>query len=220
MKTVASLLAGTSLAVGMLLGGVVLASAVIVPQEDVPRFTGLDVKDLWTLTPVRVDPHAQAYERIAPRYSTGVVMASSEPNVDTGPVSAPASAVAEIDVMQTSAVTDIDNDGRNLNPLAAAHVAWCEARYKSYRATDNNYISYSGGMKPCISPHGSAPASELDQQAQPTLVQDVAEQSSSVSASSLHAQNCLKRYRSYRPEDNSYQPYGGGPRKQCELRSF
>ncbi|MER9071791.1 BA14K family protein [Mesorhizobium sp. M0904] len=26
----------------------------------------------------------------------------------------------------------------------------------------------------------------------------------------------LQPYRSYRPEDNSYQPYSGGPRRQCE----
>jgi hypothetical protein len=31
-----------------------------------------------------------------------------------------------------------------------------------------------------------------------------------------HVSNCFDRYRSYRPEDNSYQPYGGGSRRQCE----
>ncbi|SIT59259.1 conserved hypothetical protein [Mesorhizobium prunaredense] len=31
-----------------------------------------------------------------------------------------------------------------------------------------------------------------------------------------HVQCCFSRYRSYRPEDNSYQPYSGGPRRQCE----
>jgi hypothetical protein len=35
-------------------------------------------------------------------------------------------------------------------------------------------------------------------------------------ASWNHAQSCFERYRSYRPEDNSYQPFGGGPRRQCE----
>ncbi|MER8725965.1 BA14K family protein [Mesorhizobium sp. M1027] len=29
-------------------------------------------------------------------------------------------------------------------------------------------------------------------------------------------QYCFSRYRSYRPEDNSYQPHSGGPRRQCE----
>ena len=34
-------------------------------------------------------------------------------------------------------------------------------------------------------------------------------------ASSDHVAYCFSRYRSYRPEDNTYQPYGGGPRRQC-----
>jgi hypothetical protein len=31
-----------------------------------------------------------------------------------------------------------------------------------------------------------------------------------------HMAYCFSRYRSYRPEDNTYQPFGGGPRRQCE----
>ena len=31
-----------------------------------------------------------------------------------------------------------------------------------------------------------------------------------------HVRDCMARYRSYDPQDNSYQPYGGGPRRQCE----
>ena len=34
-------------------------------------------------------------------------------------------------------------------------------------------------------------------------------------AGSDHASYCFSRYRSYRPEDNTYQPFGGGPRQQC-----
>lgn len=31
-----------------------------------------------------------------------------------------------------------------------------------------------------------------------------------------HVQYCFSRYRSYRPEDNTYQAYSGGPKRQCE----
>jgi hypothetical protein len=31
-----------------------------------------------------------------------------------------------------------------------------------------------------------------------------------------HAEWCFGRYRSYRVEDNSYQPYGGGARRECQ----
>ncbi|MCV0409108.1 MAG: BA14K family protein [Rhizobiaceae bacterium] len=30
-----------------------------------------------------------------------------------------------------------------------------------------------------------------------------------------HVRDCFSRYRSYRVSDNTYQPYGGGPRRQC-----
>lgn len=35
-----------------------------------------------------------------------------------------------------------------------------------------------------------------------------------------HVSWCSKHYRSYRVEDNAYQPHGGGPRRQCDLASF
>ncbi len=31
-----------------------------------------------------------------------------------------------------------------------------------------------------------------------------------------HVQDCFDRYRSYRPEDNTFQPFGGGARQQCQ----
>jgi hypothetical protein len=35
-------------------------------------------------------------------------------------------------------------------------------------------------------------------------------------ASRDHVSDCFSRYRSYRLADNSYQPFGGGPRQQCQ----
>ncbi|WP_428978279.1 BA14K family protein [Oricola thermophila] len=34
-----------------------------------------------------------------------------------------------------------------------AHVSWCQARYKSYRVSDNSWQPYHGPRKPCISPY-------------------------------------------------------------------
>lgn len=42
-------------------------------------------------------------------------------------------------------------------PAAAprnAHVEWCYARYRSYRASDNTFQPYNGPRRPCISPYG------------------------------------------------------------------
>lgn len=41
-------------------------------------------------------------------------------------------------------------------PAAAprnAHVEWCYARYRSYRASDNTFQPYNGPRRPCISPY-------------------------------------------------------------------
>ncbi|WP_161597013.1 BA14K family protein [Rhizobium glycinendophyticum] len=218
MKTVASLLAGTALAVSTLLGGVVLASAVLEPRDETPHFTGLDVADLWTLTPVRVDPENQTYERLPPRYGSNVVMASASATPQQPDEEKVASVVQKVDVIETSAVTELDQ-GSEAPVLSPAHVSWCEARYRSYSADDNSYISYRGEMRSCVSPYLNGSPEETGD-AKATLVQDETGNATPVAVNSLHANNCLQRYRSYRAEDNSYQPYGGGPRKQCELRTF
>ncbi|WP_404809895.1 BA14K family protein [Microvirga lenta] len=38
--------------------------------------------------------------------------------------------------------------------LSAAHVAWCEQRWKSYRVSDNSYQPYNGPRQACVSPYG------------------------------------------------------------------
>lgn len=43
------------------------------------------------------------------------------------------------------------------------------------------------------------------------------ERTNTVDTAGLEA--CAARYRSYRAEDNSYQPFGGGAREQCTLRN-
>lgn len=38
--------------------------------------------------------------------------------------------------------------------LSAAHVTWCENRWKSYRVSDNSYQPYKGSRLACVSPYG------------------------------------------------------------------
>jgi hypothetical protein len=38
--------------------------------------------------------------------------------------------------------------------LSAAHVNWCENRWKSYRVSDNSYQPLSGPRQACVSPYG------------------------------------------------------------------
>jgi hypothetical protein len=111
----------------------------------------------------------------------------------------------------------------------AAHVEWCANRYRSYRPHDNSYTSFSGGRRTCISPHMDAAGESSEDVSPPppdSYAEDVDDPSVQMDYLSAdanegtvltqeHVSYCFSRYRSYRPEDNSYQPYDGGPRKQC-----
>jgi hypothetical protein len=113
--------------------------------------------------------------------------------------------------------------------LPTAHVEWCANRYRSYRPRDNSYTPFSGGRRTCISPYmdaASGPSEDVSPPQRDSYTEEVDDPSApmgNVSADAVEATNltqehvsyCFSRYRSYRPEDNSYQPYNGGPRRQC-----
>lgn len=112
----------------------------------------------------------------------------------------------------------MSDDGEQQARLPAAHVSWCADRYRSYTPNDNSYMSYSGQQRPCLSPYMNTAADQAAQQpAEVSYVQGGA--GPLVATSDLsddHVQSCFSRYRSYRPEDNSYQPYSCGPRRHSE----
>jgi hypothetical protein len=57
------------------------------------------------------------------------------------------------------------------------------------------------------------PATEADL---PTVDQVALERAPAADMDSEeHIRSCFSRYRSYRPEDNTYQPFDGGPRRPC-----
>lgn len=119
----------------------------------------------------------------------------------------------EIDFLTTGSLVEPEVE-QPATP-SGAHVAWCSSQYRSYRPDDNSYISYSGEVRECISPYSDA---EVKLQEGISMQASAAEPSSSsdAGATAEHIDSCFARYRSYRPEDNTYQPYGGGPRRQCE----
>ncbi|WP_371411998.1 BA14K family protein [Neorhizobium sp. T6_25] len=120
--------------------------------------------------------------------------------------------------------------------MAAEHLDWCATRYRSYRPRDNSYTPFSGGRRQCESPYSILPSgsgAEPDVEeiseapngddsfedasiAVPARQQEVADLGRSSVRGDEHAQSCFARYRSYRIEDNSYQPVSGGPRRQCQ----
>lgn len=91
------------------------------------------------------------------------------------------------------------------------HVAWCSRQYRSYRPETDSYRSYGGAIRPCISPYSDSLTTTADTEASIIYISGEAS-----AVSDEHIRACMSRYRSYRAEDNSYQPYGGGPRRQCD----
>lgn len=146
-----------------------------------------------------------------------------------------------IDTTMTGSISPDQMDtstGTSEEPkLSEAHLEWCSSRYRSYRPRDNSYTPYSGGRRECKSPFSTTPQdqaalSEEDTISPPPTAEDsfaedaaepanqnveqaAADEMPSSYGSWEHAKSCFARYRSYRPEDNTYQPYGGGPRRQC-----
>jgi hypothetical protein len=224
MKPVIKLLSASALAAGMVIGGVVLASAALAPEEDPHRFTGLDIKDLWTMEPVRIDRTAQNLERLPPRYASHVVMVEPDAQATDRSVETAAaergSEVADIDILVTAAI-DEPTSGFGADTLPPEHFPWCEARYRSYDPVRNTYRSFSGETRPCDSPYQVEVMAELDEgDAQVMTVSAGGNNPGAGMENEGHVMACMERYRSYRSSDNTYQPYGGGPRQPCQLASF
>lgn len=142
--------------------------------------------NLWTSEPKRVEPALQTYERLPPALSTYAVTNSEKVAVETPVAAAPILA-----------------DGRRaLTGVSPEHVKWCSSHYRSFDPTTNTYRSFQGHVRVC------QPLSEKSG--------DTLASTSSAAPDPLAnaAVSCANRYKSYRAEDNTYQPYGG-PRIKC-----
>ncbi|MBX4927305.1 BA14K family protein [Rhizobium binae] len=158
----------------------------VVADSEPRAFTDLAAPDLWTTRPVKVDPHRQHYERIPPVYSSYVTEALATEVLRM--VSQPARPSTELQAPQPE--------------FSAEHLAWCAKRYRSFDPATNSYRSYKGEIRECSSPFQQTIAASPE-----------------VGGTKVNAQaaaRCAARFRSYRPEDNSYQPWGG-PRRSCEM---
>jgi hypothetical protein len=145
---------------------------------------------------------------------------------------------AMIDPVTTGAIDPDPAEGEAdlQTPQNIAHIEWCSRRYRSYRADDNTYKPYGGRRRPCESPYAGVTTADVEQvpdingartSGQPfqntthlneddaALEQASFDEAPGAYVSEDHMRSCMQRYRSYRPEDNTYQPYDGGPRRQC-----
>jgi len=189
MKTITSLACGLACAVGASLG--VASVTAVVEGSDRSASMTMEGSDLWTSAPVKIDRSAQTFERIPAVLSTY----ASAP-VRTAGTKAPEEQEVAASVSPAASAV----------PLSADHLRWCASRYRSFNPATNSYRSFSGEVRTCSPPlETTAPVSKYSkgQAARSSFVGERV------------ATWCASRYRSYRPEDNTYQPHGG-PRRVCQ----
>nr|WP_027062555.1 BA14K family protein [Mesorhizobium loti] len=201
MRAILALVGGFVLTLAVFASGLAFAAWLIVAKPVHQASPADSVSQLWTKDAKPVRKAAQGLERVAAVQPAVLGVAAR--------VQAP-------DPTNTGAVAP--DEGEQQARLPPAHVNWCTERYRSYNPNDNSYMSYRGQQRPCVSPY--LDTTGANQAAHPVEVSYVEGGAGPLVAtadlSDDHVQSCFRRYRSYRPEDNSYQPYSGGSRRQCE----
>jgi hypothetical protein len=207
MKILLAMLSGFVLTLAIFGGGALTAVYLIAGEPPPARPLDMHTSALWTNKAVRVDAASQSLERLPAR------------PVPQQPRAEPAQAPQFVDTTTTAAIA-ASPPAVTMN---ASHVEWCSRHYRSYDPGDNSYNAYSGIRRACVSPYSDDPASDkapTEMRSSPQVPELVsaaeAGEIDSYDVNSKHVRSCFERYRSYRPQDNTYQPYGGGPRQQCE----
>lgn len=211
---------GVGLALVMFVSGLIAATAFFTAEPDRRLSLSTDTTGVWTDHPVKVNAAAQAFDRLEARPAPQQVRAKAPTQ---GAATNVVADVANLEEASPSLEASNQSEKGLQAETVAAHLEWCSDRYRSYRADDNSYTTYSGGRRECVSPYFATGDDSTDNyDYQETTFRPspgraelayVNEEAAYVSAD--HADYCFSRYRSYRSEDNSYQPYDGGPRKQC-----
>jgi hypothetical protein len=224
MRLVLAALSGFTLTLSIFAGGVVTAVAYLSADRIERQAPAADTTALWTNEAVRVDTRQQDFERV-----DNVAIATSQEEPDPQPAPASAESLIWVDPVTTASFEydeafDPAQYEEEQAAFSEAHYAWCSRRYRSYDPTDNSYNPYRGGRRECVSPFqddivAATPAERQVASADGSIGfygEPQADETTTRRLSAEHIRRCFARYRSYRAEDNSYQPYGGGPRRQCQ----
>jgi hypothetical protein len=219
MKTVAAIIASLVLSVVTFSIGVFGAILYLSAPEPASLSRTTEVADLWTTEPTVVARNQHQLERAAAHQ----ISASHTElgSLSNGTVEERVLSDAKPDGIVTSSIAEEPNE--RSETLFREHVQWCMSRYNSYRPDDGTYQPYRGKRRLCVSPYiavdsevpleEKGTADEVLSSARRALGDTVVTEI--VADLDSHAYSCSKRYRSYRAEDNSYQPFDGGPRRQC-----
>lgn len=242
MKYVFALIGGFALTLAVFVAGALMATIYIVAE---PRNSGPapDTAAMWTRDAVRVVDTGDL-ERVPARPTATAAegedqaetadAAGAVDGMVTGAIAAEAGTRMDGTEEQPAAEPSAEVAAQ-MQRLRLAHDRWCSRRYRSYRAEDGTYQPYGGGRQMCDSPYRSDLEAAIGGDftieantenafvlegdgfgAELETAEAGREPVWNGGTASDHVRSCFERYRSYRPEDNSYQPFDGGPRRQCE----
>lgn len=221
MKTVAAIIASLLLSVVTFSIGAFGAILYLSTPEEgsLPKTTV--AADLWTTEPTVVARNQRQLERPATRQISTFHDVSGDSSGET--MELKVSSDDELDMFVTGSVAGQEN--QRATAVSREHVQWCMSRYNSYRADDGTYQPYDGKRTLCISPYiaieremhaqEAGAAKEVLLSAHRALGKSGLSVTAATADLNDHIHKCSKRYRSYRPEDNTYQPFDGGRRRQC-----
>lgn len=224
MKLVIAILGGLCLSVITFVAGLVISAGYFSAEAEKQHLTGNQI--LWTDQPVRVNTAAINLERVP-----GIAVAE-----DMVATAADDQMSRTLDRAVTGAIAPRTLAEPEEPQLSEAHLDWCSSRYRSYRPRDNSYTPFSGGRRECVSPFTQQAANPQTEEVNPISPAPSSSDSFEAEEDSLnalpaemamndggedvvdaeHVASCAARYRSYRVEDNTYQPYGGGARRLCQ----
>ena len=208
MKALMGIFGGFFLTLAIFASGLSFATWLLAAKPVQQAAPSMSVADLWTRDARPVKTTEQSFARIPAKQAEA-------PDAYALAKAAPEPIVASNDQQSP-------DQGEASRELPAAHPEWCASRYRSYEPEDNSYRSYTGRRRPCISPYSDV-ATTLRPDVVSYVEANYASMDVSASADEVrsqlspdHIDYCFSRYRSYRPEDNTYQPYSGGPRRECQ----
>jgi hypothetical protein len=221
MRTLAAFVAGLLLSVVTFSTGVIGAILYLSTPEPASFSRTSGVTDLWTTKPTVVARSQRGLVGVGSDQISG--LHSELGNQSNELIEQKVVTDAEPDRFSTGSIVEELN--QSPKTLFFEHVQWCTSRFNSYRAADGTYQPYNGKRRRCVSPYiadgihvhdddrGAADEILLSShrslgdgdQGDPLVTADIDD----------HTRKCSERYKSYRAEDNTYQPYNGGPRRQC-----
>jgi len=187
------------------LAGSVMAIPNYLPEREVKTLSNIDITSLWTSHPVSVNRSKQNFERLPALVVELPNSAEMNPGVANIVTSA---SQPSMRVVQPN----LTDDGEPASVVLTSNyqsdtevAAWCAERYRSYRAWDNTYQPYRGARRQCEPPFTAS--------VNGTETADVVQQASDIGEirypGESHSQWCLRRYRSYNPDNNTYRAFSG-----------